>query len=805
MSAKGGITEGKSHKEGGIPMEVKSTGQKVELEGGEGVINKRNMASEKTFEFEGKEKTICEIASEINSADGNGVKIDCDNVTGKKYEYATGGKILDEESEANFKEWMDDGNVYEVEDGIYTTQDAQWTNRVKGMDELRRYYAKEFLSDKYEGGGKIPNVDHNDTYGKEFTYDGGKFLIVDFPNFKGSYISKKGANWRKNAKHHSYIIKLDDKETILDKSLFKTFQKPYYVYDEYWEKFEGKPSREVEGNSSKLINQIMYESSSRNKYEGGGSVEDYKSLIGKYVNIYSMGVSLPTENQIKDVMVSGEQFRHRDITLKFDIGNAKIPLNEADAFMQNEIIFVKDSKEEFGIQLIPNQYAKGGRMPNSLKIEDYETASMSAGGYEEQMIVPQDVTGIYENGGNIREMSWYKDFKKDQLKKGTEHEMEHIDTIREFKKEGVSDREVAQAIAKDHLDEDENYYEELEKMESSRKLSEAIKDFEKHKGYRRNSPKFKHGGYMGENDSKEIVHITFNSDVDAVIRDKQGKYIGESKFAKETIHKFTFKHNDGRNSTLELLKGAFIVVPNEKINIVGFNEEKFGNGGNVKAYQSIPFSENDKKIAKMLTQFTNPTSYNSRQRQKLSTFRGNNVVNELASGLIQKIYGLLFEYHNIENPIRNLYLSNVGAGNIVSYAPKYIDKLMIDFDEKNRFVEIEKEINAIINVDKKYTLSNPLDLRYMDAFIHVYSKTNPDKEELNYLFLQSEKSAVALGVCEFTSRERLDKFQRQIVENQGGFSQNQMVQYKNTNKYLIVNEGITDEGQYTLIYVMTKF
>ena len=69
MSAKGGITEGKSHKEGGIPMVVKSTGQQVELEGGEGVINKRNMASNKTYNFEGKELTICEIASEINKAD----------------------------------------------------------------------------------------------------------------------------------------------------------------------------------------------------------------------------------------------------------------------------------------------------------------------------------------------------------------------------------------------------------------------------------------------------------------------------------------------------------------------------------------------------------------------------------------------------------------------------------------------------------------------------------------------------------------------------------------------------------------
>ena len=52
--AKGGITKGKSHAEGGIPMVVKSTGQKVELEGGEGVINKKNMADTKKHEFEGK-------------------------------------------------------------------------------------------------------------------------------------------------------------------------------------------------------------------------------------------------------------------------------------------------------------------------------------------------------------------------------------------------------------------------------------------------------------------------------------------------------------------------------------------------------------------------------------------------------------------------------------------------------------------------------------------------------------------------------------------------------------------------------
>ena len=40
MNAKGGFTKGPSHADGGIPMTVKSTGQKIEVEGGEAIINK---------------------------------------------------------------------------------------------------------------------------------------------------------------------------------------------------------------------------------------------------------------------------------------------------------------------------------------------------------------------------------------------------------------------------------------------------------------------------------------------------------------------------------------------------------------------------------------------------------------------------------------------------------------------------------------------------------------------------------------------------------------------------------------------
>ena len=126
----------------------------------------------------------------------------------------------------------------------------------------------------FAGGGKIPNVNHKDIQGKQFTYDGGKFLIVDFPNKSGAW--NKGASWRKTAKHHSYIIKLDDIKTNLDKSLFDEFNKPYYIYDDYWLQFNGNPCRSIQGTSTKLIDTLNYEIYKRennpNNYNNEGGI-----------------------------------------------------------------------------------------------------------------------------------------------------------------------------------------------------------------------------------------------------------------------------------------------------------------------------------------------------------------------------------------------------------------------------------------------------------------------------------------------------------------------------------------------------
>jgi hypothetical protein len=713
--------------------------------------------------------TTCEIASAINSANGNGVQIDCDDVTGKKYAYEDGGVV--------FIGYKDDEIMYEPIDRKYYANDKEFDSLEEAQKFLDSGGVNEDLRGAYERG----------------LFKGGGWILVDADTERklGEYATESEAS--------EMMYEYEGNAMLVQKSV--------------WDKLPPNPNRH-----SPAFN-----------FKQGGGIKDYNSLIGKYVNIYSMGVSLPTEHQIKDVQVSGESFRYRYVTLKFDLGIAPILLDEATAFMNNEIIYVNNNKEEFGIQLIPNQFKEGGGV-DSIKIGDEViwkgnpylltniTSSTQGGFYNKNYYLSSNKVGVsdaildslknvekvkFEGGGDVRDFSWYQDFKKQELKKGTEHEMEHIDTIKKFKKEGVSDKEVAEAIAKDHLEEDENYYIELDKMESSRKLSEALNDFVKHKGYRKNSRKYNLGGSMME--SKEPVHLKFTEDFNGVIRTKDGKYVSESLFPKGKVYKFTFLFNDGKTTALEFGNtGAYILAPNEIINVVGFNEEMYDKGGSIKPYQSVNLDSNDKSILEMLRNIEDRNA-TSKQREKLASFKGTNVVNELSSKMIQKIYGILFKNHNVDNKILNLYLSNIGVGNILLFAPSFLHKTMVSFDEHNQFSQVEKDIADIVTQGARAFLYNDIEMKEMDAIIHVYANPNPEVDTLCATFFKTDKKAIALGVCEFTSRQRLYDFQESIRVNQGSMAQNQMMSFAKSNEYFIVNEGISQEGEYTLIYTMTKF
>ena len=57
-----------------------------------------------------------------------------------------------------FNDWFNDGNVHAVGEGLFSTQDAQWNNRLT-LTELREYFIREFypqetLRNEIEVNGK---------------------------------------------------------------------------------------------------------------------------------------------------------------------------------------------------------------------------------------------------------------------------------------------------------------------------------------------------------------------------------------------------------------------------------------------------------------------------------------------------------------------------------------------------------------------------------------------------------------------------------------------------------------------------
>ena len=141
----GGMLVGKRHSNGGIKALNKSTGQPLEMEGGEVVITRNAVSDNKKRSFNGKMLTNRQILSEINESGGgvsfadggqvpNDVKFDCN----AEYEY--GGKTMC-------------GKDLAYAMGGVTT--AIVTDPNEAMADLQSTYG---LGDVYAKGGLIPNV-----------------------------------------------------------------------------------------------------------------------------------------------------------------------------------------------------------------------------------------------------------------------------------------------------------------------------------------------------------------------------------------------------------------------------------------------------------------------------------------------------------------------------------------------------------------------------------------------------------------------------------------------------------------------
>ena len=135
----GGITYGESHANGGIKVQNKSTGEMLEVEGGEGVVNKRSMASDKMIKLNGKQMSICEAVSKLNEMEG-GVKFSCDDVKHKQFieEMEFGGEL--ERGIRTEKEHI--ATLIDIYNRKYTPEQATEMIAKDHLEEDPYYYSK---------------------------------------------------------------------------------------------------------------------------------------------------------------------------------------------------------------------------------------------------------------------------------------------------------------------------------------------------------------------------------------------------------------------------------------------------------------------------------------------------------------------------------------------------------------------------------------------------------------------------------------------------------------------------------------
>jgi hypothetical protein len=444
-----GYLVGRTHAEGGIKAVNKSTGQPLEMQGGEVVITAPAVSDNTKREFEGKMMTNREILSEINKrgggvsfAEGGDVPTSMKH-TGATYKY--GGKTM---TDHDIMTMMNGGGhlakgmslkqiakMHNVPMSLINKQvelglkaESEHTNKLSEQMKI----VKDHLYEKpnyytllkkagLEDGGllKAPNVNHTDLRGKEFTFQNGKFLIVDFPNKQGAW--KKGASFRQTFKHFTSVIKLDNVKTDLDSLLYKKFQKPYFVYDDFFNQFENKPSLSLDGNYKKMIDTLNYELKS---YATGGRVyrgslvRDAKSgntpardlnnyndvldmdadgMVGADSGIYADGGSVNSWDKEDVTIVNGEYLKRAEVVPSYKDDTMK---GEYFVVFKNEKGKIVSSKDNFETYNLALKYAKENVNNNQNyatggDIKPYD-ANME-GDSVDNMVGAE--TGLFDNGG----------------------------------------------------------------------------------------------------------------------------------------------------------------------------------------------------------------------------------------------------------------------------------------------------------------------------------------------------------------------------------------------------------------------
>jgi hypothetical protein len=265
--------------------------------------------------------------------------------------YANGGVTYSEWSkddfwQEQFNAWMEDGNVIKFEDG-YSTQDAQYRNRLKNMSDLKRYFYKEFMKGQYdsysEGGGVddldlteleknilkslLSKLDVNDLgYSDVDANDIANDINVNINSVKGSL----GSLVKKN------IVFVSDLGSDIGSMIYlnENFQ---YLHPDY-----------------------------TNKYADGGSTDD-KHLIAKAIE-YITGYAVDTDSIVE-----------KDLRYNFKYKNRNVSSSLNSKLVHDTIRMNKKSLESRYTPSLATKYAKGGKANTDIFDYDEKMALINLG------------------------------------------------------------------------------------------------------------------------------------------------------------------------------------------------------------------------------------------------------------------------------------------------------------------------------------------------------------------------------------------------------------------------------------------
>jgi hypothetical protein len=227
---RGGITYGKSHAEGGIPVKNQSTGDMLEVEGGEGIVNKRSMASDKKVKLNGKEMTICEAVSQLNQLEG-GVQFSCDDVEHQQFiEAMAKGGELERGTKTEMEHYKTLNDLYAKR---ITPKEASERIAKDHIKEDSHYYSKlAKMEGKMADGGEI-EIGKTYLIGRPEVFKSGRFGRA-----RATYKTIRiGENGEKRFGEQSFEISGSAKNVNFGENYIKVTQK---AFDKMYSRIEGK-------------------------------------------------------------------------------------------------------------------------------------------------------------------------------------------------------------------------------------------------------------------------------------------------------------------------------------------------------------------------------------------------------------------------------------------------------------------------------------------------------------------------------------------------------------------------------------